>query len=277
MKVSIIVPCYNQSQYLDECLESVVSQTFKNWECIVVNDGGNDDTERITLSWIERDKRFKYIYKDNGGLSSARNAGIKEASGELILPLDADDIINNRYIELSIKEFNENENLVIVYCKAEKFGVVNKEWILPEYSMKTFLVYNCIFCSALFRREDWLKVGGYDEKMIYGLEDWEFWINILKQTNKEVLCIDYFGFKYRVKQDSMIKELSVNKNNMYEMYNYIHNKHSKLYSDFFPPLIQILQSNHSLIERNKSLVNKSLFQRVFVFRIIKKIIKKTIR
>lgn len=82
--ISVIVPCYNQAQYLDECLQSVVEQTYPNWECIIVNDGSPDNTEEIALQWTEKDSRFIYIKKENGGLSSARNAGLEIAKGKWI-------------------------------------------------------------------------------------------------------------------------------------------------------------------------------------------------
>jgi glycosyltransferase involved in cell wall biosynthesis len=75
-KISVIVPCYNQAIYLDECLQSVLDQTHENWECIIVNDGSTDHTEETAKKWTEKDARFIYIYKKNGGLSSARNAGL---------------------------------------------------------------------------------------------------------------------------------------------------------------------------------------------------------
>ncbi|HEU4496898.1 MAG TPA: glycosyltransferase family 2 protein, partial [Flavobacterium sp.] len=97
--MSIIVPCFNQSQYLGEALQSVSEQTYTDWECIIVNDGSPDDTEEVSKEWCEKDARFKYLYKENGGLSSARNAGIAVAGGEYILPLDADDKIAPEYAE----------------------------------------------------------------------------------------------------------------------------------------------------------------------------------
>ena len=87
--ISVIVPCYNQAQYLDECLQSVLDQTYTDWECIIVNDGSPDNTEDVAKKWVEKDTRFIYLSKENGGLSSARNAGIEIAKGEWILPLDA--------------------------------------------------------------------------------------------------------------------------------------------------------------------------------------------
>ncbi|WP_374360648.1 glycosyltransferase family 2 protein, partial [Cloacibacterium sp.] len=73
--ISVVVPCYNQAQYLDECLQSVLNQTYQDWECIIVNDGSPDHTEEIAKNWVEKDTRFIYLSKENGGLSSARNAG----------------------------------------------------------------------------------------------------------------------------------------------------------------------------------------------------------
>ena len=117
--ISVIVPCYNQAQYLDECLQSVLDQTYTDWECIIVNDGSPDHTEEIAKKWVEKDTRFIYLSKENGGLSSARNAGIEIAKGEWILPLDADDKIGNLYLELGEKEFDKD--YTIVYCDAAFF------------------------------------------------------------------------------------------------------------------------------------------------------------
>ena len=78
--ISVIVPCYKQVQYLDECLQSVLDQKYQNWECIVVNDGSPDRTEEVAKKWVKKDGRFRYIYKENGGLSSARNVGCKSSA-----------------------------------------------------------------------------------------------------------------------------------------------------------------------------------------------------
>ncbi len=206
-KISIIVPCYNQAQYLDECLQSVLDQTYSDWECIIVNDGSPDNTEEVTKNWTEKDDRFKYIHKKNGGLSSARNAGIEIARGEFILPLDADDKIAKNYCELAVAEFKKDKDLKLVYCLAEKFGEENGLWELSKFSLRFLASGNMIFCSAFFKKSDWESIGGYDVKMIYGLEDWEFWINLLKSSGK-VKKIEQICFYYRVKKNSMIKSLN---------------------------------------------------------------------
>jgi glycosyltransferase involved in cell wall biosynthesis len=226
IKVSVIVPCYNQGQFLTEALESVMNQTYNDWECIVINDGSADNTNEIANEWLSRDDRFKYIEIDNGGLSNARNTGIRIARGEFILPLDADDKISKDYIELAISEFNNDPTLKLVYCKAEKFGNEHGPWKLRAYSLKKLAFINMIFCSALFRKTEWERVGGYDVNMVYGIEDWEFWISILKNGGN-VKQIDKIGFYYRIRNDS--KNNSISKEQYKVLFDYMSTKHV----DFF--------------------------------------------
>jgi glycosyltransferase involved in cell wall biosynthesis len=108
--ISIITPCYNQAKFLDNCLHSVYNQDYTDWECIIVNDGSNDDTAQTAQIWLSRDKRFKYIEKENGGLSSARNAGLDIAKGKYVFFLDSDDLISK-------------DCLTILYNESEKYNV----------------------------------------------------------------------------------------------------------------------------------------------------------
>lgn len=225
-KVSIIVPCYNQAQYLDECLYTVLNQTTEDWECIIVNDGSPDNTEEIAKKWTEKDGRFQYVSKQNGGLSSARNAGVKLAISELILPLDADDKIGENYVSLATGLFYQNQNIKVVYCEAEKFGIEAGHWQLSPFSMQTLATINPIFCSAVFRKKDWEKAGGYDESMMDGLEDWEFWISILKNGGT-VHKINEVCFFYRIRENSMIQSVTSDKRE--RVLDYICSKHP----DFF--------------------------------------------
>ena len=252
-KISVIVPCYNQAQYLDECLQSVLDQTYQNWECMIVNDGSPDYTAEIAASWVAKDNRFKYIYKENGGLSSARNAGIEMAEGEYILPLDADDKIGNDYVFLALKEFEKDIELKVVYCLAEKFGTETRPWILPEFSLSLICCENMIFCSAFFKKEDWKLAGGFDTNLIYGIEDWEFWIAILKNGGK-VIKINRVCFYYRIKKNSMVKELDYKK--LKYSYNYINIKHADLYikefGSFFQMQNEFKKSQKELTDKLKS-------------------------
>lgn len=229
-KVSIIVPCYNQAEYLDEALQSVLTQKFVNWECIIVNDGSQDNTESVVKQWLGKDIRFKYLKKENEGLSAARNSGIGMADGEFILPLDADDRISPDYIFQAIQAFLEDKDLKVVYCKAEKFGSEVGEWELPLFSLYNLSRKNMIFCSSVFRKIDWEAAGGYDIKMIYGWEDWDFWIAILKNGGR-VKQLNEVGFYYRTKPLSMLNKIS--KDNMDYLWNYLSVKHSDFFVQHF--------------------------------------------
>ena len=251
--ITIIVPCFNQAQYLDEALQSVMEQTYIHWECIIVNDGSPDDTEVVANKWIERDFRFKYIYQENGGLSSARNYGINHASGEFILPLDADDKISKDYVALALKAFEEDNSLKVVYCKAEKFGDENGFWDLESFSLFNLSRRNMIFCSAVYRKKDWELVGGYDVNMKYGCEDWEFWIALLKNGGN-VKQLDEVGFYYRTKSISMIKKVE---NKQYDnLFTYLSIKHAdffvKYYGSFFALEAQIKKAKKKEQDKLKS-------------------------
>ncbi|MFV8368173.1 glycosyltransferase family 2 protein [Flavobacterium sp. LB2R40] len=256
-KVTIIVPCYNQAQFLEEALQSVLNQTYTNWECIIVNDGSPDNTEEIAKSWMDNDSRFVYLKKDNGGLSSARNLGIVHAIGEFILPLDADDKISVNYIASAIESFEQDVLLKVVYCKAEKFGDEIGMWELAPFSLFNLSRKNMIFCSAMYRKRDWERVGGYDVKMVYGWEDWEFWIATLKNGGN-VKCLNEVGFFYRIKLNSMLKKINHEKNQY--LFEYLSVKHADFFVTHFGSFIVMNQ----IIENMKTEKELQLKSKKFV-------------
>jgi glycosyltransferase involved in cell wall biosynthesis len=258
-KISIIVPCYNQAQFLNEALQSVLAQTYTNWECIIVNDGSPDNTAQIALDWTQKDDRFKYVCKENGGLSSARNAGIEKAKGEFILPLDADDKIGEVYIKLGIEAFNDNPELKVVYCKAEKFGEETGLWHLEPFSIFDLCLYNMIFCTALFKKKDWEMVGGYDCNMFYGLEDWEFWISILKNGG-DVKIIPYIGFYYRITSNSMARKIKLKEREYSE--NYVIQKHAQFFKTNYAVINNFKKNTEKKIKSEKFILN--LFTKRFL-------------
>ncbi|RYE37471.1 MAG: glycosyltransferase, partial [Sphingobacteriales bacterium] len=199
--VSVVMPCYNQAMFLTQAVESLQAQTFPDWECIIVNDESPDNTEHVALALCKQDPRIKYISQKNGGPSSARNHAISLAQGEYILPLDADDIIGDNYLLKAVEAFNNRPDLRLVYCEAAYFGLREGKWDLEEYSFRNLLRYNTIFCSAIFRKEDWERVGGYDESLRNGWEDWAFWIKLLDPAAK-VYRIPEVLFFYRIKSQS---------------------------------------------------------------------------
>ena len=254
--ISIIVPCYKQAEYLDECLQSVLDQTYQNWECFIVNDGSPDHTEEVAKRWTEKDSRFKYLYQENKGVSAARNFGIQRAKGEWILPLDGDDYISSDYFRLASKHF-ENPGTKVIYCNAEKFGAVAGKFILLPFTLKNLAYDNLIFCTAFFKKEDWIRIGGYDENMIEGYEDWEFWIHLLKDGG-EAVKLDKTCFFYRIKNIS--RNVAVKKNPKSSI-TYLEKKHYPFFAEHLGTLHSLYRENE---EQKKVLdaVNKRFFSKV---------------
>ena len=199
-KVSVIIPCYNQAQYLDESIDSVLAQTFQDFEIIVVDDGSDDKTSMKILNNYKKPKT-KLIRTSNQGPSCARNTGIKIATGDYIFPLDADDRIEDSYLEKAVNMLDKHPEIGIVYCEAELFGKQSGKWDLKEYAFPDILLHNCIFCTAMFRKSDWAKVGGYKKEMNINIEDWEFWLSLIEQ-GLEVYRIPEVLFYYRIKKVS---------------------------------------------------------------------------
>ena len=271
--ISVVVPCYNQAQYLDECLQSVLDQTFTDWECIIVNDGSPDNTEEVAKQWTEKYPRFKYLKKENGGLSSARNAGIEIAEGEWILPLDADDKIGKDYMRLAENEFSTSD---LVYAKSSFFGIVNAEWNVSYTSYEKLLVQNSIYCSFFYKKKDWKKMGGYDENMKKGREDWDFNIRLL-HVLAQVKMLDYEGFFYRRKENSMDSSLNNSPALIDQIDKYIYEKNLKIYNTYLPSYQKIYaewgyyKKSSKAAEKKLSVItaelNKNLFTR-FLYKII---------
>lgn len=194
-EVSVIIPCYNQGQFVNEAVQSVLNQTLQDFEIIIVNDGSTDENTINILKQYSYPK-LKVINTANFGVVQARNTGIQNASGRYILPLDADDKIADSYLERCVHVLDQNQETGIVYCNAEFFGSQNGVWQLPKYSESRMLWTNCVFCTAMYRKEDWQKVNGYNQNMIYGYEDWNFWLSFIENGIK-VYKLEEILFFYR--------------------------------------------------------------------------------
>lgn len=225
LKVSVVIPCYNHGKYINDAVNSVLDQTFQDFEIIIVNDGSTDKfTNTILMNYSK--PKTRVIHTENKGLSNARNIGITEAKGIYILPLDADDYIGSTYLQKAVNILDNNKNVKIVYSLAEKFGDINEKWDLSEFSLDKIKYFNLIFCSAIYRRSDWLQIGGYDINLKYGLEDWDLWLSMIKAEN-EVHRITETLFYYRIKKRSMISSMNWKKELLSRII--IYKKHKKLY------------------------------------------------
>lgn len=227
--VSIIIPCYNQAKYVADAIESALSQTYENIEVVIVNDCSNDNSVDIIKTYAQNNKNIKYLAFDkNKGVCAARNAAINLSSAKYILPLDADDIIADTYVQKAVKILEKNRDIGIVYCNARMFGKVNKKWILPEFNKESIIFGNCIFNSAMYRKSDFILCGTYDENMHYGCEDWDLWLSFIEK-GFGVYKINEELFYYRKVDEKTRTDLS---NKHYsEICKEIFNKHRELYFD----------------------------------------------
>lgn len=254
VKVSVVMPCYNDGKYIAESVESVTNQDLEDWELIIIDDGSDD---KKTLSMLKKlahqSERIHIIRTKHVGVSAARNLAIEKAAGMYILPLDADDLIDKTYLRKAASVLDDDSSVGIVYCQAQKFGKINLHWDLPAFSMKEMLYSNIIFVTSMFRKSDWEKIGGFDKNMIYGLEDYDFWLSIL-ELGRKVVQLPETLFFYRIKSVSRStnfqEESLQHKSYIYE---YLTRKHENLYTQYAGEIIPYLRNK--MIEQEHRFYN----------------------
>lgn len=222
--ISIIIPCYNHDAYLLEAIDSVLASTFRDFEIIVVDDGSDEAKTLSVLTEINRPQTF-VMHQENQGLSAARNAGINLSSGKYILCLDADDMVTPTLLEKSFQVLENCPKTGVVATLPQHFGDQNYIWRPIPFSFYQLLRENLLHATCLFRRNIWKTIGGYDENMRKGCEDWEFWIRVAK-AGWEFTRIDEPLFLYRKDGQSMVSETVKGR---HEIFSYIKQKHPDLY------------------------------------------------
>jgi glycosyltransferase involved in cell wall biosynthesis len=217
-----------------ETLDSVLKQTFTNWECIIVNDGSTDDSRQVIGSFIGQDPRFKLIDIQNSGVCVARNTGVAHSNGTYLFPLDADNKMHPECLEKCLAEFQKDPRIKLVYTEAELFGAETGLWGLPPFDYKTMLKYNMVDNSCMFLREDFDRVGGYRVNMVYGLEDWDFFIALLHGVSREqVVKIPEPLYYYRVNEKGRRLTVAAGSRQSEMMDLMIYNNFS-IYKEYFP-------------------------------------------
>lgn len=250
-KVSVIIPCYNQGQYLDQAVNSVLCQSFTDFEIIVINDGSTDEYTIHHLATYQKEKT-KIYHIENQGVSAARNFGISHATGEYILPLDADDKIDSTYMEKAVAVLDSRPEIGIVYCNAHFFGAKNCRWKLSDFDMRKMLISNIIFCSAFFRKADWEKVNGYNVNMKQGWEDWDFWLSLLA-LGIQVHQLPEYLFHYRIKKQSRSTQII----RRYDEYARLHTQVFQNHKEFFCRNIDVLfDEYYKLIDQKNTTLHK---------------------
>lgn len=232
--VSIIIPCYNYGIYIEDTVQSILCQTYKKVEIIIV-DSGSDDL--LTLKKLRSYKKRGYkVFFSNQRISPsiARNIGFQHSLGDLILPLDADDLIERTFVEKSVNYMNNNLNVGAVSCTTLYFGFEDGMLFYRGGYIEN-LLYNlgCTVCG-LVRREIWEKIGGFDENMILGYEDWDFWISLTK-LGWSIYIIPETLFFYRQKESSRVQTV-FDKHD--EIFKYIKKKHEDVYTNSLDSLLK---------------------------------------
>jgi glycosyltransferase involved in cell wall biosynthesis len=210
MLISIIIPVYNVEKHLNQCVSSVVNQTYKDIEIILVNDGSSDNSPRICDEWAEKDSRIRVIHKNNGGVSSARNTGLKVAKGDYIGFIDSDDYIDKNMYEKLLSCFND-EGIGIASCgvfydKEGNISPYNKSWMVSTKKVITYNEFPFLLLPTKVNFTIWSKL--YKRELLEGLkfregllnEDSLFIFDLsfnLEKKKQNMVEIPYVGYYYR--------------------------------------------------------------------------------
>lgn len=225
--VSVVVPFYNGAkETLEETLSSVYSQTYKNIEVLLIDDGSKDGSFEVARQLVDRfnQKRGRLFQiqvhqKENGGLGDARNFGFDRAIGKYVLPLDADDLIDETFIEKAIdllEDPNTDYNLAVADLAG--FGDWEYSWNLPQYDPQDLRYFNAFHCSAVILKSLWENTpGGYPRTTLFGYEDWAFWLEAEKYVGLKPVNIREPLFKYRLRKGSMLQSMIDGKNELFAL------------------------------------------------------------
>ena len=200
--ISVVIPCYNLGRYLCEAIDSVLAQTLQSFEIIVVDDGSTDDYTRTLLRRLER-PRTRIIHQDNAGVGAARNRGIREARGDYICCLDADDRFQPSYFAQALPVLTSQADVALVTSNYLSFDDVDH--VVEHHSCKLpeILMDSCAMQASLFKRSAWERVGGYCETFsVTGIEDWDLWLRMLRAGYRAAVVPEVL-FEYRVRPQSM--------------------------------------------------------------------------
>jgi len=203
-KVSVIIPCYNQGDYIGETLQSLQSQYYSNWECVVIDDGSTDNTVAVVDDFCQKDSRILLFSKSNGGSASARNFGLTKVSGDYIQFLDADDLLDELKFQKQV-ELMERLALDVSYTDYSFFNSQNELIpIVRGANLSKFVLLTLwglgfsVPSHAFLYRTSFIKTNNivYDEK-VKQREDWNFHLTVFTQSLKFMRLKGYLGAWYR--------------------------------------------------------------------------------
>ncbi|MCT7981633.1 glycosyltransferase family 2 protein [Laspinema olomoucense] len=226
--LSVIIPCYNQGEYILDAIASVEDCFEANFELIIVNDGSTEPLTLEVLDYLQK-QEYQIIHQSNQGLATARNVGIKASQGKYILALDADNKIRPNYIIKGSETLDKFPPVGVVYGDKELFGDRTGIWQVPDFDPTRLLQSNYIDACAVFRKTLWQDCGGYDPNIPdkLGFEDWDLWLSALEKR-WEFYHIPEVLFDYRVRAKSMVTRCLIPENQE-KLIRYLRTKHQTLY------------------------------------------------
>jgi hypothetical protein len=199
--VSVIVPCYNGARFLDGLMASLDAQTFRDFEIVIVDDGSNDDVTPRKLASLK--DRARVIRQDNRGLSATRNAGIRAARADLVLPIDCDDRIEPPFLAEAVALMRSAPaEVAIVFSHVRLTGEANG-LVGRHFNHFDVLFANTLPSGMLLRKSCWETVDGYDEAMREGYEDWEFNLRLASRGYRGIEIPKPY-YVYAVSHDGML-------------------------------------------------------------------------
>lgn len=219
MKLSIIIPIYNSELYLSECLDSILNQSYSNYEVIMVNDGSTDNSKSICESYVNKDKRFILINKENSGVSSSRNVGIDKSTGDYLLFMDSDDYYTENTFENIINHLDDNDMLIFGYTRFTKINnrkfILNDNDKLSKETLSNMVINNQnisgMLCNKVFKSSIVKNNKLYLDKEIHFCEDFIFTTDYLKYIDK-VSYLSKSLYNYRSRKSSASVNLFQKKN-----------------------------------------------------------------
>jgi glycosyltransferase involved in cell wall biosynthesis len=186
--VSVVIPCYNQAHFLSEAIESVLCQSYQNFELLVVDDGSKDDTPKVASEYASRDPRVRLIRQENRGLAGARNRGLAESQGEYVVFLDSDDRLQEEALEIGVRELVSHPECVFVSghyrpigADGEIYGIPRKVRVEGDHYLALLRDnYISMPASVMYRRWVFEEVGGFDGT-VDAAADWDLYLRIARR------------------------------------------------------------------------------------------------
>ncbi|HMO56054.1 MAG TPA: glycosyltransferase family A protein [Roseiflexaceae bacterium] len=177
-RVSVIIPCYNHARYLADAVVSVIGQTYRDWEIIIVDDGSTDASAAVAAQLIadQPQASIRLLRQANSGPAHSRNNGIRHSQGDYILPLDADDMLAPTLLARMVAALDADPSIGFVYCDVRRFGAESTTLRSSAFSLDRLRFDAMMMPETLFRREAWQSVGGFYEEREFAYEDWDFWL-----------------------------------------------------------------------------------------------------